>query len=114
MKARRAAGSRLILPFPSRSQEVQRTNVERAWPPTERALRVVPLERATFLEPYVRLSRAAAGPMTIAAISKASSKSCVHHNYRRDRRWALGRTIQIQKVVAEKCFNGPLCPPGLK
>lgn len=63
-------------PLASRSQDVQRTDELRVWPPIERAQLVVPLLRAKSLDPYSRLPRAEA----MAGRSPANNRTISRRN----------------------------------
>jgi hypothetical protein len=117
--ALRAAGFRLILPFASRSQVVQRVEVDRAWPPATRARLVwlVELLRASErAERWVRGSlRAigrpesllwlAAGLIAMAARMRATRNRRIHRYYRRVRGIA---SEGFAKILAG---SGRLCEP---
>ena len=98
-KALRAAGFRLILPFASRSQVVQRVEVEPAWlpPAWARLVRLVELFRASeraelvrgslraMLRPEVPLESVlwpAAGLIAMAARTRAMTNRRIHRDCR--------------------------------
>jgi hypothetical protein len=104
----RAAGFRLILPLASRSQVVQRVEVDPAWLLAVRARLAWPAELLRASEraslrwvrgsvramerPEVpeRLAWPAAGLSAMAARTRATGNRRIHRDYRRDRGIALG------------------------